>query len=158
VTTFAQIAEKAESLRRDAGVAGVFPVPVEEIARSIGYQPLSFDGEDDLAGAIQYDTKRIFVNRAHAVVRQRFTMAHEIGHAVLHEREGKNIVDFRKTMLSSDRNEMEANRFAACLLMPEAQFRSAFVSRGGDMKRVATLFGVSEDAAVYRAKNLALSL
>jgi Zn-dependent peptidase ImmA (M78 family) len=151
--SFEKIEKEAARVAREAGVEGVFPVPLEQIAKWLGYTPLTFDGEDDLSGAIQHENKQIFVNRRHHVTRQRFTMAHEIGHAVLHGDQG-SILDYRKTMNSPDRKEMEANRFAADLLMPGEMFRAVFLSRGGDMKRVAAYFGVSEEAAKFRRQNV----
>ena len=66
----------------------------------------------------------IGVNAGQAKTRQRFSIAHEIGHFLLHE--GKMYVDARvnfRNALSSkaiDREEIAANAFAAELLMPEA--------------------------------------
>lgn len=155
MANFAEIGRKAAETARDAGVEGIFPVPLEQIAKWLGYTPLTFEGEDDLSGAIHHENKQIYVNRRHHVTRQRFTMAHEIAHAVLHADQG-SILDYRKTMSSPDRKEMEANRFAADLLMPAAAFRSVFLSRGGDMRRVAAYFGVSEEAAKFRRQNVVI--
>src|SRR5437868_411530 len=63
------------------------PVPVESIAKQVGalvtYEAL----DSDVAGILFRDETRkvIGVNSAHAVVRQRFTIAHELGHLLLHK-------------------------------------------------------------------------
>ena len=65
----------------------------------------------------------IGVNATHPKTRQRFTMAHELGHLLLHE-DRKMIVDshiYRRDEISSmgtEAEEVEANAFAAELLMP----------------------------------------
>ena len=95
------------------------------------------------------------MNTNHPAVRQRFTLAHELGHAVLHH--GSKHIDYRRNFSApDDPREVEANKFAAELLMPEGEFRGVWASRYADRARVAAYFGVSEDAAKYRAANLGL--
>jgi Zn-dependent peptidase ImmA (M78 family) len=66
----------------------------------------------------------IGVNSDHPLNRKRFTLAHEIGHLMLHPRDGvhydKQLVQLRhaSTPSASDVEEIEANRFAAEILMP----------------------------------------
>jgi Predicted Zn peptidase len=57
--------------------------------------------------------------------RKRFTIAHEIGHFVLHSREGleKNDTTASFTVWNDANEEAEANFFAAELLMPEFLFK-----------------------------------
>jgi Zn-dependent peptidase ImmA (M78 family) len=102
------------------------PVSVEEIAESLGlevrYAP--FDG--DLSGALvrRKGETYIGVNSSDHPNRQRFTIAHELGHFVLHR--GISIHVDKDFMVNRDGDssqgvdpdEMEANRFAAELLMP----------------------------------------
>lgn len=158
MTTFADIELKAERILRDAGVEDMFPVNLEEVAKSVGYKSLWFDGEDSLCGAIHHDRKEIYVNKNHAIVRQRFTLAHEIGHAVLHQGDRKNTIDYRKTIEEpSDRKEWEANRFAGALLMPRDEFLRVWEEKSGNTTRVASYFGVSNKAAEIRAKTLSVA-
>ena len=99
------------------------PVPVEEIAIGLGadiaYE--AYDGE--VSGMLYRADGRalIGVNSKHATTRQRFTVAHEIGHLVLHKGRPMFIdrfvrVNWRNGV--SDTDEVQANAFAAELLMP----------------------------------------
>ena len=78
---------------------------------------------NDKAGTIGY-------NATQSVVRQRFTIAHEIGHYILHAAEAKDplfidkqyTASYRRDAASAkgeDIQEIQANSFAASLLMPE---------------------------------------
>lgn len=83
--------------------------------------------------------------------RDRFTIAHELGHYFLHSRQGEvPIVAYRQ---GSSRIEWEANWFAAALLMPAEEFREACLELEVT-SAVANRFGVSEDAAEVRRKAL----
>jgi len=95
----------------------------------------------------------IRINRHDPAKRQRFTVAHELAHFLLHRDEiGAGIEDdvlYRSTL--SDRREQQANRLAADILMPESQLieaREAAEEKGvGDMVLyLADLFSVSEAA------------
>lgn len=154
--SFREIDERAVSTIRDAGAWGIVPTPLEVIAAKLGFKSLAFEGRSDISGAIDHRNKTIFVNKSEALVRQRFTLAHEIGHAVLHPNEDK--VDFRNNLVgpSIDIKETEANRFASELLMPSEIFKKAWKERGQDVFRMAAFFGVSHAAAGYKAKNLGL--
>jgi predicted transcriptional regulator len=97
--------------------------------------------------------------------RDRFTIAHELGHLFLHypmvqkEHPGQPMIATRwvdQSDFSQQRAEWEANWFAAGFLMPEAEFRDAFRAHGDRLVPVATLFDVSEQAANVRAKSLGL--
>lgn len=86
--------------------------------------------------------------------RNRFTIAHELGHYFLHSENGrKRIV---ATRLGSDRAEWEANWFAAALLMPEAHFRSTCDRIGCDPERIAARYLVSSRAAEIRMRSLGI--
>lgn len=105
------------------------PIPVERIAKSIQvtirYAPL----EEELSGMafIKDGVKAIGVNALHHPNRQRFTLAHELGHHVLHVPEllkGVHVdkVIMKRDMLAAsgtDNMEVEANAFASELLMPD---------------------------------------
>jgi Zn-dependent peptidase ImmA (M78 family) len=107
------------------------PVPVERIAASLGLKIKRHATDEDLSGFILRDPKGghpvIGVNKAHHRNRQRFTIAHELGHYLLHEgslvhvdRERAFKVNLRGDEASKgvDVAEKEANLFAAELLMP----------------------------------------
>ncbi|OFZ79440.1 MAG: hypothetical protein A2583_03070 [Bdellovibrionales bacterium RIFOXYD1_FULL_53_11] len=106
------------------------PVPIEKLASELNaiirYQP--FDGE--VSGLVHCHERQIIigVNSNHAETRQRFTIAHEVGHLLLHQTKNLHVdnllrsaVNFRdeSSSLGVDDKEIEANQFAADLLMPE---------------------------------------
>lgn len=104
---------------------------------------------------------RIVVPSHTSPERDRFTIAHELGHYVLHYLWAKKkdpalsdrVVAFRR---GSDRIEWEANWFAAAFLMPEKAFKSVYDSTNGNIRAIADHFRVSAAAAEVRAKGLGL--
>lgn len=84
------------------------------------------------------EREAIVYNSAHAVVRQRFTFAHEIAHFLLHAKRGgkpqlfiDGYMSFRRDATSStgtDRDEVEANQLAAALLMPRSLIEKELLS------------------------------
>lgn len=91
------------------------PIDPWAIAREIGVEVVEVDapGWD---GALQSDETRAvaWLKRDEHPVRKRFTLAHELGHLLLHP----TGLTFRDTSFSGDARETEANLFAAGLLMP----------------------------------------
>lgn len=83
--------------------------------------------------------------------RSRFTMAHELGHYVLHSKLGKIPLQVRRD--GSGRTEWEANWFAAGFLMPEEEIRTK-IAEGWGNAELAEHFGVSEAAIEVRRKAL----
>ena len=118
----------------------------------------------------------ICVNESHSVARQRFSVAHELGHAVLHFGSRSPAVSeaavsrplevlFRDGLAESgtDAVEVDANSFAAALLMPASAVTVEFRTRlrsgprrstGAIIDQVASVFGVSSQAMSYRLINL----
>lgn len=89
--------------------------------------------------------------------RDRFTIAHELGHYFLHYREPG--LDGTEKFERGKRNPLEtqANYFAAALLMPSARFRESYRRLAGDVWAVADAFDVSPRAVEVRAQSLGLS-
>ena len=95
-----------------------------------------------------------------SVERDRFTIAHELGHYFVHYllagmASEENIV-FEARRYGSKREEWEANWFAAAFLMPENEFRTTFAEFHKNIVSVARNFEVSRGAAETRAKSLGL--
>lgn len=88
--------------------------------------------------------------------RQRFTIAHEIGHFLLH---GQRAVAERggATNAATAGYEREADQFAAELLMPAAFMRQAVLEDGLDVDRLADRFEVSVGAMRQRLRRLGLT-
>jgi Zn-dependent peptidase ImmA (M78 family) len=98
----------------------------------------------------------IFLSKYSSSQRDRFTVAHELGHLFLHylhpKREGSAI--FNRG--GRDTAETQANIFAATLLMPSEHFKKAFAELDGDLPKIAEVFDVSLMAADTRASSLGL--
>lgn len=144
---------------------GKLPVDPEAIAKSMGIRVVP---EFDLGGAsglieLERDgLATIYYDMTEAPVRQRFTIAHEIGHYALGHLD-RYQTRFRDTSANfrtyqADPSETAANQFAADLLMPERIVRYAVLDKGvQDVGRLANLFFVSQVAMGYRMKNLGLA-
>ncbi|MCX6373029.1 MAG: ImmA/IrrE family metallo-endopeptidase [Actinobacteria bacterium] len=87
--------------------------------------------------------------------RRRFTIAHEIGHFVLHE-ERCRPVHYGSVAEAGRAEEREADAFAAELLMPEPLVREAVREHGPDVNRLADRFEVGRKAMQARLRELGL--
>lgn len=99
----------------------------------------------------------IKVNSKHHVKRQRFTMAYEYAHYILHKDSQGKFVDeeiyFRKDHDSPI--EYNADTFAAKLLMPEGLFKKAINEEGiKKISELSDLFNLSKAAIAIRAEKL----
>lgn len=123
--------------------------------------------EDSLSGFLykNRDQHIITVNSMHSDVRQRFTIAHELGHYFL-EHHGNLFIDkghlYRDARSSSGTIEMEkeANKFAAELLMPQELLYELIDNHGlediSDIEDIAEKLKVSTQALTYRLSNLGI--
>jgi len=97
-------------------------------------------------------------NTSESAKRQRFTLAHEIGHFCLGHSED-NDTYFRPQDINSssgkDEYEVSANAFAAELLVPEKLIKNLY-EVGQSTKLLSEIFNVSEDVIKHRIKNLEL--
>jgi Zn-dependent peptidase ImmA (M78 family) len=93
----------------------------------------------------------VWVNSANAPTRQRFTIAHELGHALLHE-EGV----FRDAAFApaGNREERDANDFAAALLIPLWMLEPIVTNHRRATAEVASLFDVSPGALGIQLEKL----
>lgn len=87
--------------------------------------------------------------------RDRFTVAHELGHYFLHSWMGQR--PLKASRMGSDRAEWEANWFAAGILMPKTEFLKAHKEHPS-LSLLADRFDVSEHAAKVRCEVLKLSI
>ncbi len=143
--------DPADAVLRRFGIVDA-PVPVERIARGLGvHVELSY--QTGFAGESITDSRRavIRVNGLDARVRQRFTMAHELGHVLLHDT-GRHFRDAE--FMPSTHEEVEANAFAADLLMPPWMVWPALSAIGYDPKQLANVFDVSVASMEYRLRQL----
>jgi len=140
------------------------PIQVEEIASRLSLK-ISREPSDDFSGLlIRKDGRALIgVNSNEAPVRQRFTIAHEIGHFVLHPRKDA-FVDYRdnKKEIMRTPAERHANMFAAALLMPRNLLEKDFknICKNGfteeELEKLAEKYQVSDEAMKFRLMNLNL--
>ncbi len=164
---------QAKETLKAAGVTRP-PVPVEALAARMGINIVPEPLEPEVSGMLyrRAGHSLIIVNSRHALVRQRFSIAHEIGHYLLHPHEEAFVnhlrIDHRdaKSSLGIDAKEMEANSFAASLLMPEewvykwvkdALSKAPIGASDEDLiAKLARAFDVSQNAAHIRLVNLGI--
>jgi Zn-dependent peptidase ImmA (M78 family) len=122
---YAKIEQLADALLNKLGITGP-AVPIMDVIKS---QKIAVHSVDlaEVSGLVLREGAKVYigVNKRHSLTRRRFTLAHELAHALLHD--GKKVhydekfrVDYRSEISSqgTDVEEMEANFFAACVLMP----------------------------------------
>jgi hypothetical protein len=141
------------------------PVPVESIAEDL--LGLRIDEADlgECSGMLLPAERLILVNASEAMSgdtpthRQRFTIAHELGHWICHANGMEDAPTYcRSQDVSQDTDrslEREANVFGAELLMPEAAVRTAWAAFA-DQDGLAARFGVSALAAQWRPYSFGL--
>jgi Zn-dependent peptidase ImmA (M78 family) len=165
---------QAEALLAKLGVRTA-PIDVRKIASQLGLRVVEEELGEDVSGALVSNPKRaaILVNSDHHDNRKRFTIAHELGHHVLRHQfeEGGhvhvdrgNYISLRSKRASEgvDPKEVEANWFAASLLMPAALLRERAARIGAralhdqHVAQLAEEFSVSEQAMTIRLSTLGL--
>ena len=151
------------------------PIDVERVTSELGlfvhYEP--YAGE--LSGMIHRlgdGSAVIGVNALHSRTRQRFTIAHEVGHYLLHKDEALHVDEFfpfakrdKSSSAAEDTREVEANQFAAELLMPASMLRADLLSvlpqldfeSGKSIRKLARQYMVSEQAMTIRISTLGVT-
>lgn len=126
------------------------PIPIEKIAKLFSIKILPYPNfPDNISGTLinQKDSMIIGVNSNHAAVRQRFTIAHEIGHFLLGHELGEKIID--DVFDKPNDKEKEANDFAAALLMP-IDFLKQDINKKMNIPDLAKRYMVSDQAMSIR--------
>ena len=133
------------------------PVDPERIASQLDITVTRLPLDDGISGMLKAepDWVEIFVNSNDPEPRQRFTIAHEIGH--YYERRSRglkdfNVIDYRTTE-GYDLHEFYADEFAGSLLMPTKAVRQ-LVDEGVSIPLIAAHFKVSVPAAQKRVERL----
>jgi len=135
---------------------------LERIGGRLAFRDIFSDTENADSIKVEPSGKfTIFVSGLASAERDRFTIAHELGHYFLHfplvraKHPGQMMVATRwvdETNAIQRRAEWEANWFAAAFLMPSVAFKASLERHDRDMASVASDFGVSLHAATVRAK------
>jgi Zn-dependent peptidase ImmA (M78 family) len=144
------------------------------VAKAIGLQVMADDLGPQVSGLLVRRGSQVLiaVKRSDPPNRRNFTVAHEIGHHVLgHQFQAGEHVHVDKGNYISQRGprsstgvdpkEVEANQFAAALLMPSSFVRAAANRLGSpildsDVSALAEMFKVSEQAMTIRLTGLGL--
>lgn len=152
------IEQRADEMREGCGQSA-YPVDPFAIARVLRIPVLSARfNSDSISGMLQVhgDGHRILVNADHAMTRSRYTVAHELGHYELHRTVFNEFIDtetdfYRREREYAKSSEIQANMFAAALLMPASLIRNLTYL---GPRVLADKFAVSEAAMRYRIANL----
>lgn len=162
------IKQKATSLISELDLVSP-PVDVRSIAESLLLKIVEVHLGNGSDGALIPERREIEVNVDKPHVRQRFTIAHEIGHWVLRHRDRMYEIDEAPTGIYDNRDdsevdleeksrpptEREANRFAAELLMPAEWMKKSWRELN-DPDKLAELYDVSREAMWNRIVDLRL--
>ncbi len=138
------------------------PERLKKIVDKKLYKKDIIQNEEDIYGYFDHVTRTIYLNdKDQPITRQRFTMAHEIGHVALHEHL-KNLLQtvFLRQDIFTPRDsiEDEANYFAGYLLMPDRdiqdrlKFTVLMTSPTEVISTLAKTFAVSPEALRIRMK------
>jgi Zn-dependent peptidase ImmA (M78 family) len=170
-----EIEEQVERLLQKHGINDA-PVPIDLIAKSEGLPVIETSLKAEVSGALiqSHGVSGIAVNSSHHPNRRRFTVAHELAHFLLAHEGKEDHIDWQFTIIrrdgvsseASDFQEIEANFFAASMLMPKQMIRED-VSRNvryngepdaseDEIQLLARKYQVSESAMKYRLINLGL--
>ena len=165
------IEEKVRDLLRQTN-SGI-PVDLDRIASHLGVPIRREFLNGDISGFLfrKDNQAAIVVNRSQSSTRQRFTIAHEIGHYLLDHKHDEIHVDrafvlkFRKGTPAGDPDEIQANAFAATLLMPRDSLSADLLSyeRNGviddtTIQTLADRYGVSIQALLIQLATIDLAL
>ena len=140
------------------------PVDVEGLARALGIEVSYAWLGSDISGMIEKlenDKYLISVNEEDPKTRQRFTLAHELGHFIYHKNKMGSGIDDDRAYRSTDagkyhntrigkREETQANQFAATLLMPWTLIEQLQNEGVRDPDTLAKRLGVSKQAMKIR--------
>ncbi len=163
------IRRTAASVREKGKVSRYGIIDLFKECERLGYKLIRYPiGENaNLGFTLRKDHDTIiFTNSSSRLSREIFTLAHEIGHAVLHMDDMQSFIDDSITIVgrSTDEKEQEANYFAACLLMPDDEVERFFdlelsnFEKNGlsaiDIAKIMSEFNVSFDMALNRLESL----
>lgn len=165
---YSEIEDKAFSILAENNLlnSNSYEVDVHKLVAnlSIKLQEKSLGNEISGLLIIKGNKVAIGIDSDQSTQRQRFTIAHELGHYFLHRKLKNTFVDeiFARSGITNQ-TEKEANVFAASLLMPKESIFKAisekkWINALDDEKinELAKLFNVSSISMTYRLVNLKL--
>lgn len=144
------------------------PVEIEPLFKHYGLQLVKKDLDSEISGMLVLNggQKFIVINQNQSPQRQRFTAMHELGHFILHKKDNDYFLDTtiewrRENPEGLNRKqEIQANEFAANLLMPEKEIQRIVEEKNYnyfddvEIAKMAKLFKVSKPAMKIRLVSL----
>lgn len=136
------------------------PVPIDRLARECGVHVLPAALPDEVSGVLLFVDSNVVIgfNETHHLVRQRFTIAHELGHYILshHDHFHIDLADAHGNPPGYNwQDERTANEFAAAALMPSEMVTRYYETDAG-LEKLARRFKVSREAMGWRLVSLGL--
>jgi len=145
----------------DSGIASP-PILVKDVAEAQGFDLIYYPFPEEVSAVVIKDEKlfAIGVNQNHHPNRQRFSIAHELGHYLLDHKQDlfvkiSNLDFVEKKDDSNKLIENEANQFASELLIPIDMIKNDF-AKDDNVQMLAKQYKVSEQAMFIRLMNLKL--
>jgi len=165
-----EVQRRSRALVHEMGIEEL-PVDILDVATRLGITVVTKPLEEDISAVLVLNGHRaaIGVNENHHLHRQRFSIAHELAHYMLHRDAANVFVDSTLTFYRDGRSaegvyeqEIEANAFAAELLMPAELVRYEVKRSEVDIHddvaiaRLAARFKVSQQALMIRLVRMGL--
>ncbi len=147
--------KKVAEVMSELGIEPPAPIDIDRIARDWGLAVEYVQRPRGLHGRVMIERAVIEVAAGDHPNRQRFTLAHELGHYVLEHNPVFTDSEPRDFGNPTAVNEREANYFAAVLLMPEEWMRQDW-KNSQDASRMADLYRTSAESMWYRLMELKL--
>lgn len=151
-----EVFKKAEqiAIELEYSIAGDLSTIVTKLGGSIEYVNLEkwYKTQDASIVVHAPDSFQIYISNFTGFLRNRFSIAHELGHYFLHSNKGERKIIAARN--GSNPCEWEANWFAAAFLMPNEKFKEVIKKYNGDMDYVAAHFLVSRKAADVRHQSI----
>lgn len=163
--TWADIWREAEIFRKKyVKPVSIIPIPIEEIIEfKLGLEIVPINGlksKCDIEGFLGQDLKIIYVdNQCYSDIkylnRLRFTLAHEVGHLILHAEKIKslkfrNFEEWQKLILSQSDDEIrwiekQASQFAGRLLVPLQDLEKFIDNEKDNIELFRSKFPIADD-------------
>lgn len=159
-----KIKQEIEELTSDILLKNdMFKVPVDiiQLASNYNIDVYKQDLGKGISGAIRYDDKSqtfsILLNQAESQKRQRFTLAHELGHYFMHrDILISDVIHIDTLYRMPAESEKEVDYFAGALLMNKTLVEKAYKEGITSIAELSETFKVSESAMTVRLDILGL--
>jgi Zn-dependent peptidase ImmA (M78 family) len=158
--------ENAVEIKRGIVSSNTIPVDIISLALAQGLKISYFNPAqsksntlEDVAGLLDKSNKVVYINSTDSLERQRFTIAHELGHYIYNHDEDKYGLNYRDGNRNRNSAEKQADDFAAEVLMPSPIVHrklKEYSDAHPTISEIASLFGVSKDAMRVKLDNMGL--